>query len=71
VLDLRLADGHHDARGAAIGIFAPLVLLEKAQRLSHGPVETLRGDLDRVLDALRILACDPVKPGAMARFREA
>jgi hypothetical protein len=32
VLDLRLVDGHHDARGAAIGIFGPLVLAENAER---------------------------------------
>jgi hypothetical protein len=38
VLDLRLVDGHHDARGAAIGAFAPLVPPENAQRLSHGLV---------------------------------
>jgi hypothetical protein len=56
MLDLRLVNGHHDARGAAIGIFAPVVLPENAQRLSHGLVQTLRGDLNLMLDALRIPA---------------
>jgi hypothetical protein len=56
MLDLRLVDGHDDARGTAIGIFAPDVLPENAQCLSHCLVQTLRGDLDRMLDALRIPA---------------
>jgi len=56
MLDLRLVDGHHDARGAAIGIFAPVVLPESAQCLSHRFVQTLRGDLRRVLDALSVPA---------------
>ena len=56
MLDLRLVDGYDDARGAAIGIVAPGVLPENAQCLSHGLVQTLRGDFDRMLDALHIPA---------------
>jgi hypothetical protein len=36
MLDLGLFDGHHDARRAATGIVAPVVLPENAKRLSHG-----------------------------------
>jgi hypothetical protein len=56
MLDLRLLDGHDDARGAAIAIFAPVVRPENAQCLSHRLVETLRGNLDYMLDALRVPA---------------
>lgn len=56
MLNLRLVDGDHDARGAAIGVLGPLVLPENAQRLSHGLVQTLRSDLRRMLHALRIPA---------------
>jgi hypothetical protein len=59
MFDLGLADGYYDARGTAIGAFAPLVLPENAQRLSYGLVETLGRDLDRMLDALRVPTGDP------------
>jgi hypothetical protein len=56
MLDLRMPDGNHYARGAAIGIFAPVVLSQDSQRLGYGFVETLRGDLHRILDAARVEA---------------
>jgi hypothetical protein len=59
MLDLRLVDGHDDARRTAIGIFAPGVLPKNAKCLSDRLVETLRGDLDRTFDALRVAACNP------------
>jgi hypothetical protein len=59
MLDLCRLDGHHDAGRATIGIIAPVVLLENVKRLSHGFEETLRSDLYRMLDALRIPASDP------------
>jgi hypothetical protein len=58
MLDLRLIDGHHDARGAAIRVFTPLVFPENAQCLSDGLVQTLRGDLDCMLDTLCVPARD-------------
>ena len=51
MLHLGLPDGNCDARRTATGILAPSVLPEQAQRLSYGFVETLRGDLDSMLDA--------------------
>jgi len=35
MLHLRLFDGYYNARGAAIGVFAPIVATENAQRLSQ------------------------------------
>jgi hypothetical protein len=61
MLDFCRLDRHHDAGGAAVelGIVAPLILPESAKCLSYGLEKTLRGDLDRMLDALRIATCDP------------
>ena len=72
MLDLRLVDGYHDGRGPAIGIFAPVVLPENPECLSYRLVETLRGDLDRMLDALRVprgnLACSDHHPPEDSSF---
>jgi hypothetical protein len=57
MLDLRLVDGHHDARWTATRICPPIVLPENAQCLSDGLVQTLRGNLRR-LDAVRVPAGD-------------
>jgi hypothetical protein len=55
VLDFRLGDLHHDARGAAAQVpVAPVMLAEDAERLSDGFVKGLRGDVDGMLDALGI-----------------
>jgi len=43
----------------AVRLGAPVVLPENAKRLSHRLEQTLCGDLNRVLDALRVPAGDP------------
>ncbi len=58
MLDFRGLDRHHDAGGAAVGLVAPVVIPANAKRLSDGLEQTLRGNLDRMLDALRISARD-------------
>jgi hypothetical protein len=70
MLHLRLFDGYYNARGAAIGVFAPIVATENAQRLSQCLIETLRRDLVGMLDALRVLACHPACSDSH-RFRKA
>jgi hypothetical protein len=52
LLELRLIDRHNDARGATIGMFAPLVLPENTECLGHGLLDTLRGNPLRMRDAL-------------------
>jgi hypothetical protein len=42
--DLRLVDGHDNARRNAIMVFAPVVLPKNAQCLGDRLVEALRGD---------------------------
>lgn len=59
MLDFSRLDCHHDAGGAAVGLAAPIVLPENAKRLSHGFKQALRGNLDGMLDALRVPASDP------------
>jgi len=57
MLDFSRLDCHHDAGGAAVGLAAPIVLPENAKCLSNGLEQALRGDLDGMLDALRVPAC--------------
>jgi hypothetical protein len=59
MLNFRRLDRNHDAGRATTGIIAPVVTAENVKRLSHGLEQTLRGNLDRVLHALRVPACDP------------
>ena len=55
MLDFRLSDLHHDARGATAQVLvAPVMLAENAQRLSDGFIKGLGGNLDGMLDALGI-----------------
>jgi hypothetical protein len=69
MLHLQLFDGYYNARGAAIGVFAPSVATENAQRLSQCLIETLRRDLVGMLDALRVLACHPACSDSHHPFR--
>ena len=59
MLDFRRLGRHHDAGGTAIGLVAPVVFSENAKSLSNGFEQALGGDLDRMLDALRVPASDP------------
>lgn len=59
MLDFRRLDRDYNAGRAAVGIVTPIVFQENAERLSHGLEKALRGDLYRMLDALRVPACNP------------
>jgi len=58
MFDFRGLGRHYDA-GAALGLVAPIVLAENAKRLSNCFKQALRGDLDGMLDALRVSTRDP------------
>ena len=59
MLDFRRLDRHHDAGRAAVWLVALLLLPENVKRLSYRLEQTLRGDLNRVLDAVCVPAGDP------------
>lgn len=58
MLNFRRLDRHHNAGRAAVGLIAPVVFPENAKSLSDRLEKALCGNLNRMLDALRVPACD-------------
>ena len=61
MLDFRRLDCHHDGGRAVVRLVAPVVFPEDAKRLRNRLEQALRGDLDGMLDSLRVSACDPCR----------
>jgi hypothetical protein len=56
MLDFGLSDAHQDAGG--MSEIAPFILVEDTEGLGEGFEDALSGNLDGVLDALRVAAGD-------------